>query len=256
MSEDRRATGGRRAGDGDLRFVREREERLRGLAQRLDTKREEERRSVALMLHEGIAQDLAAAKMSLERLQSRPHDERDVARVCRYVGQALQQCIEDLRRGVNELRPTALAHLRLADALADHAERISTSCALRIDVAEINPFPPLDEQDRLLFFRAAQEALNNVVAHACATSVRILLRADAERLYMDISDDGIGIIDNAVDKPGAFGLLGLREKFAAHAGQLSIGRTGLSGTRLSVSLPRREIAAAARSGQNGFHGRR
>jgi len=212
-------------------------ERIRDLAQRLETIREDERRSVALLLHEGIAQDLAAAKMSLDRLRLRTGKHRGVTRVCAELSQALRQCIEDLRRGANELRPMSLAHLGLSEALEAHVMRIVALSGLHIEVTEIQPFPKLDETMRLLFFRTAQEALTNVARHAEAKTVKIVLRADAERLRMDIRDDGVGIPDDAMDKPGCFGLLGIGERFAARGGELTVRKLEPSGTLLSVSLP-------------------
>jgi two-component system sensor histidine kinase UhpB len=223
----------------DVTDLRNSYERIRDLAQRLETIREDERRSIALMLHEGIAQDLAAAKMNLEPLRSRPHDERHVARVCNNLSQALRHCIEELRRGANELRPTTLGHLKLADALKVHAQTFAAISGLHIDVAENRLFPAVDEATRVLFFRAAQEALTNVASHAKAKTVEIMLRADADQMSMEISDDGIGISDGATDKPASFGLLGIRERFAARGGRMTVRTIAPTGTRISVSLPMR-----------------
>jgi PAS domain S-box-containing protein len=223
----------------DVTELRNSYERIRDLAQRLETIREDERRSIALMLHDGIAQDLAAAKMNLEPLRSQPHDERHVARVCNDLGQALRLCIEELRRGANELRPTTLGHLKLADAIKVHAQNFAVISGLHIDVAEKRPFPAVGEATRVLFFRAAQEGLTNVAAHAKAKTVEIMLCADIDQLIMQIRDDGIGIPDGAMDKPASFGLLGIRERFVCRGGRMTVLRIAPSGTRMSVSLPMR-----------------
>jgi len=221
----------------DVTELRNSYERIRDLAQRLETIREDERRSIALMLHEGIAQDLAAAKMKLEPLRSQPHDQRDVSRACNDLGQALRHCIEELRRGANELRPTTLGHLKLADAIKVHAQQFAVISGLHIDVAEERPFPAVGEATRVLFFRTAQEGLSNVAAHARAKTVEITLCADTDQVIMQIRDDGIGIPDGAMDMPASFGLLGIRERFVSRGGRMTILRTAPSGTRMSVSLP-------------------
>lgn len=221
----------------DVTDLRNSYERIRDLAQRLESIREDERRSIALMLHEGIAQDLAAAAMNLEPLRSRPHDERHVARVCTYLSQALRHCIEELRRGANELRPSTLGHLKLGDALRAHGQSFAAVSGVHIDVAENRPLPALDEATRVLFFRAAQEALTNVASDAHAKMVKIMLLTDAEKMVMEISDDGIGIPDGAMNKPASFGLLGIRERFAARGGGMTVRTIAPTGTRMSVSLP-------------------
>jgi signal transduction histidine kinase len=212
-------------------------ERIRNLAQRVETSREQERRSIARMLHEGIAQELAAVRLHLEALRSQTHDERDVARLCDNLNHALQNCMEELRQGADELRPAMLGHLRLADALRAHARGFAALSRLRVEVAEVPTFPSVDESTRVLFFRAAEEALTNVASYAAAKRVDIMLHADADRLFMDVRDDGIGIPEGAMDRPGSFGLLGIRERFAARGGTMSICSTAPTGTRLSVSLP-------------------
>jgi two-component system sensor histidine kinase UhpB len=223
----------------DVTELRNSYERVRDLAQRLETIREDERRSIASMLHDGIAQDLAAAKMSLDPLRSQPHDERHVARVCNVLGRALKNCIEELRRCAHELRPTTLGHLKLADALKVHAQRFAVISGFHIDVAENPPFPALDEATRVLFFRAAQEALTNVATHAKAKRVKIMLFAEAGEMTMQISDDGIGIPEGAAEKPALFGLLGIRERFASRGGRMAVRTVAPTGTRISVSLPMR-----------------
>ena len=212
-------------------------ERIRDLAQRLETIREDERRSIALMLHDGIAQDLAAATLSLEPLRSQPPDGRHVACDCNDLGQSLRHCIEELRRGANQLRPTTLGHLKLADALKVYAQTFAVVSGLHVEVAENRAFPAIKEATRVLFFRAAQEALTNVATHARAKTVEVELFTDAEQMIMQISDDGIGIPDGAMDKPASFGLLGIRERFAFHGGRMTVRRIAPTGTRMSVSLP-------------------
>jgi PAS domain S-box-containing protein len=212
-------------------------ERIRELAQRLETVREDERHSIARMLHEGVAQDLAAARMYLEPLRAQPHDGHAAALACSNLNQALRDCIDSLRRGADALRPATLGNLRLADALRAHAQEFGALASLPIDVIEIRPVPPVDEPTRVLFFRAAQEALINAASHAEAGRVQIMLRAESGRLVMDVSDDGIGIPAGAIDRAGSCGLLGIRERFAARGGSMSIEPRVPAGTRLSVSVP-------------------
>jgi signal transduction histidine kinase len=232
----------------DITALRNSYERIRDLAQRLETIREEERRSVARMLHEVIAQDLAAAKMSLERLQAGTAGAVEIAAIYTNLNQALSECIERLRRDANDLRPAAVDHLDLRDVLNVYASQFASQSGLRIGFTEHQRFPVLDPSTRLLFFRAAEEGLTNVHHHAHATRVDIVLRVQARRLRMEICDDGVGIPDGAVDKPGCFGLLGMRERFNARGGGMSVGLRLPTGTQLAVSLPKSRRALEDRSG--------
>ena len=89
-----------------------------------------------------------------------------------------------------------------------------------------------------MFFRAVQEALTNVARHGRASTVEIVLRANSEEVTFEVVDDGIGIDDAALEKPGSLGLLGLRERFEAMGGSARVQRNLQRGTTLTVSLPR------------------
>ena len=221
----------------DVTELRNSYERIRDLVQRLESIRELERRNLALMLHEGIAQDLAAAKMGLDRMQPHVTSDRDIERLCQDLSQSLRQYIEELRRGANELRPWMLAHLTVSDAIQEHARQFAGLSGLEINITAQATLPVVDEVTRLLIFRAAQETLTNAARHAQARSVAISLHLDDGALAMDVTDDGIGIPDGAVDKPGSFGLLGIRERFGAVGGGMTIQRLFPSGTRVSVQCP-------------------
>ena len=233
----------------DVTPLRESFDRVRELAQRIETVREEERRSAALLLHEGVAQDLYAARLALDLVESASNRSASVEQACDDLKNAIVKCMADTRQVANDLRPSALAHLPLSSVLKDHARYFGGLSGLAINVVEVEPFPVLDEATGLLFFRAAQEALTNVVRHAQATRVDIVLHADAARIIMDVADDGIGIADNAMNKPGSLGLLGIRERFGVLGGELIVQRAATAGTTLTVQLPisfAQPVARAAR----------
>lgn len=221
----------------DVTELRESHQRIRELAQRLETVREEERRSIAQALHEGLAQELFAMQLSLKHLEIHARGRAAVTQVCKELTEAIDKCMIDARQIANDLRPNALTHLPLSDALKEHARYFSGISGLAIRVAEVGPNSALDEVTALTLFRAAQEALANVARHARATTVVIALRADSKFITMDITDDGIGIESAALAKPGALGLLGVRERVAALGGALVVQKNGGAGATVSVQLP-------------------
>jgi PAS domain S-box-containing protein len=216
--------------------------RIRELAQRLESVREEEHRSVSQTLHEGIAQDLFAARLMVGRLESLSKGRPPVYEGCKELSAAIEGCIRATRQEAIALRPPAFAHLGLAQALREHALHFAHISHLLINVREAASIPLLDEATGLMFFRAAQEALTNVAKHARARTVDILLRAEADKVTMEISDDGVGVPGGALDKPGALGLLGIRERFAARGGTLEVRRNAIGGTTVAVHLPTTSIS--------------
>jgi PAS domain S-box-containing protein len=221
----------------DVTELRESYRRIRELARRLETVRENERRSLAQVLHDGIAQDLFAMKLGVSYLQAQVTGRAGVSDACQELAEAIDKCMVATRQIANELRPSALAHLPVSVALKEHARYFGEISGLTIRVAEITPVPALDEATGLMFFRAAQEALTNVARHAHASSIDIVLRADGEFITMDITDDGIGIEETALAKAGSLGLLGIRERIGALGGALLLRKSAGAGTTVSVRLP-------------------
>jgi PAS domain S-box-containing protein len=229
----------------DVTELRESHARIRELAGRLATVREDERRAVAVRLHEGVAQELYAAHLNLEELERENHDRSGVSDLAKRLSRVVDQSIADVRDLTNELYPTALVHLTLLRALEQLADQFGRRAAVRIIVRQTPDFPNLNADTRILFFRAAQEMLTNVARHAGATTVRVSLEADTERIALVVADDGKGMADADLRKAGSLGLLGIRERFEAMGGGLAIDGTAPSGTSVTVFVPAADIEALA-----------
>ena len=158
------------------------------------------------------------------------------------------------RQIAHGLWPSSLGHLRVALAIEDHARHFAEISKLDIHVTEIAPFPALDQATGLILFRAAQEALNNVVRHAQASRVDIVLRADNDTITLNVTDDGIGIEKASLAKADCLGLLGLRERVIALGGALAVRRNVGAGTTVSVQMPSnpQTTSAATRSSHLRF----
>ena len=214
-------------------------ERIRKLAQSLETVREEERRAVAIALHEGIAQDLFGAKLSVEQLAVHTPGRAGATAACNDVAQAIRRCMDSTRQLANDLRPEGLVHAGFMYVLRQHAQHFCARAGLALHLAELTPVPPLDESSGLALFRAAQEALTNIAKHAQAKTVWIDVEADEERIALAIRDDGVGIAPESMQKVGSLGLLGIRERFIGMGGGVHIERLQPRGTVIRLYLPLR-----------------
>jgi PAS domain S-box-containing protein len=225
----------------DVTEVRNSYQRIRELLQRIETVREDERRSVAKDLHEGIAQDLFALKLRVEHIHARAADQHHVKEACLELAEALGKCMNATRQIANALKPNALAHLPLPVALREHARYFGEISGLAVRVIEISPLHPIAEETSLILFRVAQEALTNVARHAGASRVDVALRPGANSITMEIADDGIGIEDTALTKAGCLGLLGIQERVSALGGTLAVLVNPEGGTTVAVEIPARGI---------------
>jgi two-component system, NarL family, sensor histidine kinase UhpB len=221
----------------DVTELRESHARIRELAERLATVREDERRAVAVTLHESVAQELYAAQLNLKALERKSHGRAGIMELANELSRVIDRSIEDVRNLTDQLYPTSLVHLPLSEAIEQLSRQVGKGAGVRVVVDQRPEFPQLKTESRALFFRAAQEALANVVRHAAASNVTISLEADSQRVAMVVADDGRGVAPVDLRKPGSLGLLGIRERFAAAGGGLMVERGSPRGTCLTVFLP-------------------
>lgn len=207
--------------------------RFREAVERLATVRESERHEIAIALHEGPAQDLYAARLGVERLRNAARSAGDVAAL-NDIHAIIEQAVREIGALTRGLYPTALAHLPLADVVTQHAETFRQRSGLQVRVDAATALPELAPEVKLLFFRAAQEALTNVWRHARATRVQLTLKRRQGAVWLVVEDDGVGLPPGSDAKVGSLGLLAMRERFHAAGGGLKLGASKLGGASVAV----------------------
>jgi len=221
------------------RLRRGHEEREALLARSLEASNVERRR-IAGDLHDGVVQRLAGTSFALSAAAERSgrNGDDDPTRALRQGAVETRQGIRELRSLLVEIYPPSLEKAGLEAALADLLAPVSgRGVEVRLDVDSPLDLPPEVES---LFFRIAQEAIRNIVAHADAELVEVEVAVDGDRANLRVADDGRGFrVDEVADTPEE-GHLGLRiiEEVAAGAGAtVEIESSPGDGTRLSVEAP-------------------
>jgi PAS domain S-box-containing protein len=218
----------------------ESEEQLRQLAARLQRVREEERAEVSRELHDELGQTLTALKLDINRavaaFASEPRGVTPIDRLQSVVG-LVDVGIATVKRISARLRPATLDHLGLAEAAQGEAAAFKARTGIRCQVRSNRQHSRLDEQQRTALFRILQEALNNVVCHANASSVQVVIHESDADVELTVRDNGRGITVDQAAAPGALGLLGMKERAALMGGTFAVsGRRG-KGTVVSVRVP-------------------
>jgi len=210
---------------------------LRALTQHLESVREQERVQVARDLHDELGSILTALKIDVAEIGARDGAEDEEALVAE-MSKLLDQAIEVGRRITTRLRPGILDDLGLAAAAEwlgrDLERRTGVKCEVVLPECE----PELPEPVATTMFRILQEAVTNVIRHADADAVEIVLDADEETVSLRVSDTGKGF-DPAAARGQSFGLLGMRERARAFAGSIEVESAPGEGTTVRVTLPRR-----------------
>jgi PAS domain S-box-containing protein len=219
----------------DVTAVKESVERIRGLVKRVEDVREQERHALALLLHEGLAQDLFSARLALGNLLRDLPAERHSS--LEELSIIIDRCLADTRQVAGSLRPTGPADRPIGEVIAAHARYFEGLSKLRIDVHIQSQLPVTDEATRLLLFRATQEALTNIVRHAGALRADVFLEASLQQVELRVADDGVGMAPGSMEKSGSLGLLGIRERARSMGGSMGIEHNATGGTTLVLRLP-------------------
>ena len=145
------------------------------------------------------------------------------------------QALKEMRLLVFELRPPELEKDGLVRALWRRLEAVEGRAGIeaRIVADDLVKLPGNIEQE---FFRIAQEALNNALKHAAASSVVVYLRRENDCIVMEIVDDGIGFNPETLSDTGGMGLKNIKDRVAHLGGSVAIESNSGDGTHIEVML--------------------
>ncbi|WP_396220818.1 sensor histidine kinase, partial [Gemmatimonas sp.] len=212
---------------------------LEQLSIRMVRQHEDERRRLSRELHDETAQVFSAVKMQLEAL--RPLlTEGASPRLDRLLS-LVDTGIASIRQVTSDLRPTLLDDLGLRPALHSLVTDFTERSGIRATFDAPPAFPPLHADADLALFRALQEALSNVVRHAKATLVDVLVTIDGHDLVLCVRDDGqgfpVGRHGRIGDAEHRMGLTGMRERIFAIGGDVVIANRN-KGAEVRIRAPR------------------
>jgi PAS domain S-box-containing protein len=219
--------------------IRTYQEQLQSLASELSLTEERERRRLATVLHDHIAQLLVVAKNKFEKIQESTLY-RSVAKPMEEIRRLIEESIRYTRSLVFELSPPILYDLGFEPAMEWLAEHMQQQYGLAVAVEDDDLPKPLDNEARVLLFRAVRELLFNVLKHAQVSSARVCMRRAGDHLEVTVEDNGVGF---APDKPGScgkiegFGLFSIQERLNYFGGRMEIESTPMEVTRVILSLP-------------------
>lgn len=220
------------------RRLRQRQIEREGLLQRAVDASAIERRQIAADLHDGVVQDLAGVAYSLSAA-SRRHVDGEGSELFETSASQVRASIHALRTLLVDLYPPSLHEEGLESALGDLVAAVqSRGLEASLDAGGlVGTIPPAAAQ---LVYRAAQEALRNVVRHADAHTVRVTAAATNGLVRLAVFDDGRGMEVDEVARQTAAGHIGLRglDGLVADAGgSLRVTSTPGAGTTIDVEVP-------------------
>lgn len=218
--------------------VRQGNKQLHALSQRLMKAQEDERLHLSRELHDESGQLLAALMVQLgllEREASQAGDVRDRIVELKYATSEIQ---DNLHRMAINLRPASLDHLGLVTALQQYVDEFRRQYDMNVEFEAVGMGDkrlPIEVETAL--FRIVQESLTNVVLHAQATRVDVLINLRNKHVVTIIEDNGVGFLPASPTVENHLGLFGMRERIEMLGGKFTIESAPGKGTTVNVEVP-------------------
>ncbi|MFN8400759.1 MAG: sensor histidine kinase [Anaerolineales bacterium] len=215
-------------------------EKLRAqLFRRIVGAQESERQRIARDLHDETGQSLTAIGMGLRGLANETDSKKRLTTLTQL--QSLtSESIHELQRIISDLRPAHLDDLGLSATLRWYASRIHELTSLHVRVDIDGDEPTLDDAVKITIFRITQEALNNVIKHAQATTVNVKIHYLQKEVRIHVFDNGVGFemkdVQNRIGRV-SLGLAGMEERAALLGGGVTISSRPGYGTEVEAVVP-------------------
>jgi len=199
---------------------------------------EQERLRIAREIHDTLAQGFTGIIVQLEAAEDAQFQGLDEAKTrhLQHARELARESLQEARRSVLALRPQALDHRGLPEALRDLFQRLTAGTQVYAELAIDGTPRKLSPETEQNLLRIALEALTNALRYAHARRFIVRLTFEVGAVRLELKDDGCGF-DPAASSEG-FGLTGMKERAEAMAGQLQIQSATGSGTTICLVLPR------------------
>jgi len=199
----------------------------------------EERSRLARELHDSVTQSVYSVTLYAEAA-TRLLKSGDITQAEEYLGDLRDTGLEALREMrllIYELRPLALEKSTLADALRSRLEAVEARSGVKSTLT-VEGDEDLDYSTKVELYQIGQETLNNILKHARASHVLVVLRFRPKETLLEVTDDGIGFDPEQAANSGGLGIAGINERVQRLGAEIKIESIIGSGTNVWVRIPR------------------
>jgi PAS domain S-box-containing protein len=218
----------------------ENQAQLKSLASELVLAEEQERKRLAVHLHDNVCQNLAYAKMKLQMLSAALEDQTQLDDMTE-VSDTLTRMMQEVRMLTFELSTPVLSEFGLEAAISHWLdEQIQGKHAIMATFVDDGQSKPLEKDVQALLFRSVRELLANVVKHSQARHVEVNMCREEDQILIRLEDNGIGFAPGQVavcKDTGGFGLFSIRQRLSQMGGSLEIDASPGQGCRSLLRAP-------------------
>lgn len=221
---------------GENEIVRSRKQ-LRGLSQRLELIREEERTRIAREVHDELGQVLSTLRLELSLFGKKwGAGSKDSSQAIVHMTDLVDITIQTVKRISADLRPPILDFLGLGEAIEwqgkEFQKRTNINFSNKINLKS----EEIDQNRATTLFRIFQEILTNISRHANAKNIFVDLSKQDRSFILKVEDDGIGITKEQVSNPKSLGILGMRERAFVWGGTVDFICQPNEGTKVVITI--------------------
>jgi len=220
---------------------------LRKLASELVLAEERERKKISVILHDEVAQTLAAARMRIDLLRRMPGDD-DSRRALDEAQQLLVQAIRETRALMTDISNPVLYDMGLQVAVQSLAEEVKARNGISFSSSFSGNLKTLEKDVEVMLFQLVKELVQNIVKHSGARKASIRIVEERDDIKVVVADDGLGFDAGnigAVGLDGGFGLFSIRERVKSYHGKIKIESEPGKGAEVTVMLPKKAAGVAA-----------
>jgi len=214
---------------------------LRALTSELLSVEDQERRAIAMELHDSVGQILAFIKIEMGELCRARLDPKLVQTVS-HIREQVDAAIQQTRTLTFEISPPELYTLGLASGLEELTRRFSHDRQIECTIQDTDDLKPLSDQMKTLLYRSVRELLVNAAKHAKAGHVRVVVDRIDNDIQITVEDDGIGfdtsrLEDRSPHETEGFGLFSIRQRLTHMGGAMYIQSNCTKGTKVVLRAP-------------------
>jgi two-component system NarL family sensor kinase len=198
---------------------------------------EETFKAISQTLHDNIGSNISTAMLLLYKDGSMTPLEFDTNRMEALT--VMDKVVDDLKNIARSLNPDYLWEIGLTEAIRQRLAQLSKTRRYQLD-SQLEEAPAvLDRTIQLIVFYTFQEAVNNIITHAKAKIVEIILHYQAGGLFLMISDDGVGLtnLQAKTGKARGSGLINMKHHANMIGGKITIGGLAGEGTKIQLFVP-------------------
>jgi len=212
---------------------------IRALNDQLIKAQEAERIRISGELHDGVLQQITSLTLRLGTVKYQVPADSEAKTAIVGLQQDLIKIGTDVRQVSHELHPALLHEQGLPAALSSYCEEFSKVRGLPVSCETDESVKELSPGAALCLYRIAQEALGNAAKHSAAKKVEVRLTRSDDRVWLSVSDDGVGCTPDQVAKSGGLGLINMRERLLQLNGKFDFESSPGQGTTVRVAVPYR-----------------